>query len=262
MENVSKTLYIPLYGKALVSRKGILLRDPKAEEIWEKEGFALKGKSASKWLAYNMGMRARIFDSWTEQQLSRDPSAVVVHIGCGMDSRVCRVAHAGHLWYDIDFPDVIGQRQRHYPPMEGYTMIPSDARDTGYLDSIPGENAVVSMEGISMYLQREELVRLLADLHRHFARVALLMDCYTEFGAKASKFKNPVNEVGVTTLYGMDDPKVPEQAGFAFLQEHSLTPEHLIRELTGFEQRFFRRMFAGSFAKKIYRLYEYSAEKP
>ena len=34
MDSVNKTLYIPLYGKALVSQKGLFLRDPKAEEIW------------------------------------------------------------------------------------------------------------------------------------------------------------------------------------------------------------------------------------
>ena len=52
MDSVNKTLYIPLYGKAYVSRKGIILSDPKAEEIWQAEGFTLKGTSASKWLAY------------------------------------------------------------------------------------------------------------------------------------------------------------------------------------------------------------------
>lgn len=43
MNNVNQTLYIPLYGKAYVSRKGIILNDKKAEEIWDAEGFALKG---------------------------------------------------------------------------------------------------------------------------------------------------------------------------------------------------------------------------
>lgn len=59
MNQVSKTLYIPLYGKSYVSKKGILLHDPKAEEIWEKEGFTLKGKSKSKekycWIAIPCG---------------------------------------------------------------------------------------------------------------------------------------------------------------------------------------------------------------
>lgn len=51
MEPTNKTLYIPLYGKALVSRMGILLHDISAEEIWRSEHFHLRGKARSKWLA-------------------------------------------------------------------------------------------------------------------------------------------------------------------------------------------------------------------
>jgi len=81
MNSVNKTLYIPLYGKADVSRKGIFLEDKKAEEIWEAEGFALKGKSKSKWLAYYMGVRSAVFDEWLKQQMADAPNAVVIHIG-------------------------------------------------------------------------------------------------------------------------------------------------------------------------------------
>ena len=72
MTEVNKTLYIPLYGKALCSRKGIILNDKKAEEIWGKAGFPLKGKSRSKWLAYYMGMRAAVFDGWVSEKCARE----------------------------------------------------------------------------------------------------------------------------------------------------------------------------------------------
>ena len=61
MNGINKTLYIPLYGKASVSKKGIILQDKKAEMIWKKEGFDLKGKAKSKWLTYYMGMRSAVF---------------------------------------------------------------------------------------------------------------------------------------------------------------------------------------------------------
>ena len=89
MDSVNKTLYIPLYGKAYVSRRGILLSDPDAEVIWEKSGFALKGKSASKWLSLYMGMRSAVFDRWLREKLSEKPGSTVLHLGCGLDSR-CR----------------------------------------------------------------------------------------------------------------------------------------------------------------------------
>ena len=85
MESVNKTLYIPLYGKSYVSKKGIILKDKKAEEIWEKEQFKLKGKSKSKWLSYYMGIRASVFDEWLQEQMIKYPEAVIIHIGCGMD---------------------------------------------------------------------------------------------------------------------------------------------------------------------------------
>ena len=107
MNSVNKTLYIPLYGKAYVSRKGLFLDDKKAEEIWASEGFALKGKSASKWLAYYMGIRSAVFDQWLKQKMTEAPDAAVIHIGCGLDSRIIRVGDDGHKWYDVDFPEVI-----------------------------------------------------------------------------------------------------------------------------------------------------------
>ena len=87
MDSVNKTLYIPLRGKAYVSKLGILLSDPEAERIWAAEGFPLKGKSASKWLAYSMGIRAAVFDRWLTCQLEEVPDAKVLLLGCGLDIR-------------------------------------------------------------------------------------------------------------------------------------------------------------------------------
>ena len=80
MNNVNKTLYIPLYGKAYVSKKGIILNDPTAVEIWNKEGFSLKGKSKSKWLAYYMAMRSRVIDDFVNEQIEKNPEAVVFSV--------------------------------------------------------------------------------------------------------------------------------------------------------------------------------------
>ena len=81
MDGVNKTLYIPLYGKALVSSQGILLHDPKAEEIWKMAGFPLKGKAASKWLAYYMAIRAAVMDQWTARKI--EIGILLLHRACG-----------------------------------------------------------------------------------------------------------------------------------------------------------------------------------
>lgn len=92
--------------------------------------------------------------------------------------------------------------------------------------AIPGgRSAIVVLEGFSMYLKRDKLRKLLASLTNHFAPVCVLVDCYTVFAARASKYKNPINKVGVTQLYGIDSPcELEEGTGLAFLKEHDLPP--------------------------------------
>ena len=114
MNEINKTLYIPLYGKALISKRGIILQDRSAEQIWEQEGFQLKGKSKSKWLALYMSMRASVFDRWLMGKMETHPDALILHIGCGLDGRISRVENQGHQWFDIDFPEVIDQRKKHF----------------------------------------------------------------------------------------------------------------------------------------------------
>lgn len=258
MNGVNKTLYIPLYGKAYVSKQGIILQDKKAEEIWDAEEFELKGKSKSKWLAYYMGMRSAVFDNWIQEQMQNTKDAVVIHIGCGMDSRVVRVGTGEHLWYDVDFPEVIQERRRYYSESENYHMVEGDAREKEWLEQIPaGKNAIIVMEGVSMYLSHEELKLCLSNLKKHFKQITLLMDCYTVLAAKASKYKNPINDVGVTEVYGIDDPKELEDSGFVFVKEHDMTPENMMNELEGMEEYIFKKVYGGKASRKLYRLYEY-----
>ncbi len=261
MDAVNKTLYIPLYGKSCVSRSGLFIQDKMAEEIWNREGFALKGKAKSKWLAYTMGMRAAVFDRWTEDVLAQEPGAVVLHLGCGLDSRVQRVKQKSGCWYDVDFPEVIAERKRYFAQQEGYCMLGADLRQMQWLDQVAdAQTAVVVMEGISMYLQIQELQALMKMLGDRFCRVHLLMDAYTVFAAKASRYKNPINTVGVSTVYGFNRPEdAVGTSRLRYIREFDLTPEDMILQLPKGEQGFFRTMFAGKTAKKFCRLYAYEA---
>lgn len=258
MNNVNKTLYIPLYGKSYVSKKGLFLDDKKAEEIWAAEGFELKGKSKSKWLAYYMGVRSAVFDEWVKERTSEDNDAVVIHIGCGMDSRILRVVGNSSKWYDVDFPEVIKERKRYYAESDRYMMLEGDARDCGWLADIPETNsAIVIMEGVSMYLKSDELRNLMTGLSQHFGKISLLMDCYSVKAAEMSKHRNPINDVGVTEVFGVDQPESVQGGDITFIKEHTMTPQKYIDRLRGAEKLIFSKLYAGNFAKKLYRLYEY-----
>ena len=258
MNSVNKTLYIPLYGKSYVSQKGLFIEDKKAEEIWKAEGFLLKGKSKSKWLAYYMGVRSAVFDEWLNGQMENAPDAVIIHIGCGMDSRIIRVGAKNHTWYDVDFLDVIEERKRYYGESDNYKMIAGDIRDCTWLTDIKeNKSAIVVMEGVSMYLKIDEMQRLADRLCNHFKSLTLLVDAYTSFAAKMSKKRNPINDVGVTEVYGIDEPQDYQTENLAFVKEHTMIPQKYVDELSGFEKCVFAKLYAGSISKKLYRLFEY-----
>lgn len=256
MNGVNKTMYIPLYGRALVSRRGIILDDPKAEEIWSAEGFPLKGKAKSKWLAFFMGMRAAVIDDWTRSHM--DSGTAVLHLGCGMDSRVLRAGRGDVMWYDADMPEVIEARKKYYSESDNYRMLPCDLSDISWSDKIePARKAVVVMEGISMYLPPEKIRDIFSVVERKFEAAEIIMDVYTEFGVKASKWKNPIKSVGAGVITGIDDPTLPETGNIRFSEQLPMTPERFVNELAGFERAFFATVLAGKASDGIYRIYTY-----
>ena len=111
-----------------------------------------------------------------------------------------------------------------------------------------------------MYLSNEELQRLLAKLNEKFEHLFVLVDCYTPFAARMSKMRNPINDVGVSTVFGVENPQVLEKGtGIKFVKEHEITPQALINQLHGFERFIFKHIYAGSLSKKLYKLYEYES---
>ncbi len=261
MQNINNTLYIPLYAKAYVSRKQLFLSDKTAEAIWAEAAFPLGRKSRSAWLAYFLGIRAAVFDAWVTEQLRDTTDTVVLHIGCGLDSRIHRVGAVSTLWVDVDFPEVIDERRRYFTESDMYRMIAGDVRQDAWLSSLPkARRAVVVMEGVSMYLTPDELRGIFAALHERFETINLLTDNYSALGAKLSKYKNPINEVGMTTVYGTDDPTAAECGKLRFKAAHDITPAHYIQALRGGERWIFKMLYAGCIAKKMYRLWEYRKE--
>ena len=260
MKNESKTLYIPLYGKALVSRKGIILSDKKAEEIWGKESFLLKGKSRSKWLAYFMGMRAAVIDGWVSEKLEESPESVVIHVGCGLDSRIERVKAPCSVWYDVDLPEVIAVRKEYFSEDEKYRMLGASAMETNWVKELTKtENAVLVLEGVSMYLSEKTIKNLFEAMSERFGKVKIVMDVYTELAVKMSKYKNPIKDVGAGASFGTSEHGVFETGKIRFCGELCMTPDEMINELSGFEKAFFKKMFAGKFAKKLYKIFTYEA---
>ena len=259
MKNESKTLFIPLYGKAEMSRSGFF-PDETAERIAASQPEEFQNVDSSKRLAVYMAMRAMQYDSLTEQFLKEHPDSAVVHLGCGLDSRCRRVNTSCRAWYDLDFPEVIELRKQYYPEDARYHMLASSATEEGWLNSVE-DNAkpvLILAEGISMYLTEAEMHTLFARFRKRFVHTSFVFDAYSTFSAKVSRFKNPINAVKAKISFAMDEPSLFENAekGIRCKAVREIIRKEYIDKLSGLLR--YRFTFMRKAGRKMYRIYEYT----
>ena len=91
---------------------------------------------------YMVTMRAKQLDDWSGDFLRRHSNAVVLHLGCGMDTRAFRLHPPETVqWFDVDQLNVIALRRKLYDDRDGYRMIGSSVTDEVWLDEIPTDRA-------------------------------------------------------------------------------------------------------------------------
>lgn len=137
-----------------------------------------------------VALRANQFDEWTLEFLARHPDAVVLHLGCGLDSRAFRLdLPAGVDWFDIDVPDVIELRRKVFSEHEHYRMIGSSVTEPGWAAEVPADRPVlVVAEGLLMYLAESDVRQLLQRLTDRFGSGELLFDALPRWAAAIGRF--------------------------------------------------------------------------
>jgi len=110
---VAEMLLIPLYVRAVeAQRPDALLRDDQAMTMVEQIDYDFSRIKIAGHDQVGMVLRVGQFDHYTQDFLTRHPDAVVVHVGCGLDTRFERVDNGQVEWYDLDLPEVMELRQR------------------------------------------------------------------------------------------------------------------------------------------------------
>jgi O-methyltransferase involved in polyketide biosynthesis len=205
-----ETLLIPLYCKAVEAmRKNPIIIDEKAKEILGRIEYDFAQLRVPRKTAVTLCMRAGKIDAYTREFLANSPNSVVLHLGCGLDSRYLRVDDGKVEWYDLDFPDVIDLRKKFYKETANYHMISSSVTDLSWINTIStqGRDVFVVAEGLFMYLKEEEVKLLIIRLKESFPGCGLVFDAYSVLTAKQVKKHPSVKRTGAVVQWGIDDPK-------------------------------------------------------
>ncbi|CQD08310.1 O-methyltransferase domain-containing protein [Mycobacterium europaeum] len=204
-----ETMLATLYAKALdADLPNPILGDRYAKEAvgridydWAKTTITAR-KSAS------VTTRTAHLDIWARQFLDAHPSAVVLHMGCGLDGRYFRL-QPGPLveWYDIDYPDVAELRTRLYPAAEHCHVVAASVTDPAWLTRIPNDRpALMIAEGLTMYLCEQDGIALLRRVVDRFDRGELQFDAFNRMGIKSQWMNAVVRRSGSKLSWGIDGP--------------------------------------------------------
>ena len=215
LTGAKETLLMTLYGKALESRlPDTLLGDHFADEAVRKIDYDFSRLKVDDNLGVGLAIRAKTLDVRVQDFLARNPDAIVLHLGCGLDTRIFRVdPPQGVDWFDVDYPEVIELRRRLYPSRGHYHLVASSVTEPDWLTKVPRNRpAVVVMEGLTPYLPAEEGPRLFSRLVSHLASGELMFDAYSRFGLKLLRLNPTIRATGAEVHWAIDDPHELERA--------------------------------------------------
>ncbi len=180
---VSQTLLIPLYFRATESqRPDALVRDPKAVELVGQLDCDFSGVQRLKDEQVNYLLRMREFDRLAWAFLAEHPDAVIVDLGCGLDTRFERVDNGQAEWYGLDLPEVVELRKQLLEETPRSHFSGCSVLDFSWMDALgaqAGKPILFLAEAVMVYMEEADVKRLVLSLAERFARAELVCDAYS-----------------------------------------------------------------------------------
>ena len=228
LAGVQETALSILYSKALDSRRAdSILGDRAADNALRRIDYDFGKLRIRRADEKPAAARAKTYDAWVKRFLDVHPECVVLHLGCGLDTRVYRVNPPPTVeWYDIDFPGITELRRRLFPQREGLHTVAASITDPQLLDTIPGDKPVlVVSEGCTPYLPAADGIAMLRRIVAHFPSGELVFDGWSRAGVRRVARFRAVKASGTQVDWSIDDPHELEQAvpGLVFDCEWPLT---------------------------------------
>lgn len=216
-----ETMLMTLSGRAIQNQwQNPILHDPWAEEAMRHIDYDMSKQltGVASWSLWKdigptvIATRAATFDLLTSRYLADHPDAVVLQVGCGMDSRVFRINPPVSVeWFDVDYPDVIELRRQLFPDRgAAYHQIGAALDDLHWLEDVPRDRpGLLLAEGVLHYLSETDVKALLKAVAAHFPTGQVIFDICNSFIVKRAG--SNVGGTGATYRWGLDDPQDIQQ---------------------------------------------------
>ena len=206
LNGVAETMLLTFYARAQYSKSPKhAFYDAKAVELVERLDYDFS--RASKDTAMGSGTIARtiVFDELVRAFLQQHPDATVVNIVCGLDTRVYRMDNGQCTWYNLDLPETIHVRDQIFQEQGRISTVGKSVLDPTWPEAIARHGTMLFViEGLSMYLQPEEVAQMLRIIHDNFENAYVMLETTSPFWVQKQSIEKSVQETGAVFTWGVN----------------------------------------------------------
>lgn len=202
----AETMLQSFYARAQYSKsKGHKFYDAKAVELVEKIDYDFDRASKDFTMSNGVIARTLVFDELVKAFIDENPDCTVVNIACGLDTRFYRMDNGKITWYNVDLPETIEIRNQIYGESGRISAIEISATDAAWAKEIKVRGKMLFIiEGLSMYLTKEENAQMLRIIRENFDNAYVLMECLAKRWVSKEKIEKSIQGTGAKFVFGAD----------------------------------------------------------
>ena len=200
----AETMLQSFYARAMYSKNPRhKFKDAKAEEIVAKLDYDFS--QAAKDTTMSSGVIARTFvlDELVSDFIKQNPDCTVVNIACGLDTRFYRMDNGNITWYNLDLPETIAVRDSVYQESGRVSTIGCSCLDSGWAAKVEKRGKMLFIiEGLSMYLNADQVGRMLQIIRDSFDNAYVIMECLCPKFVNKEKVEKSIQSTGAVFTWG------------------------------------------------------------
>jgi len=220
LDGVPQTLLMTLLVRAReTQRPNGVFKDEKAVEIVNRleADFSKLNMVMHRHDEIAVIVRMKKFDKHVREFLVRNPEGVVVHFGCGLDTRFERVDNGGVEWFDLDLPEVMDLRKKLISSENPrYHLLSASVFETDWIPEVSQllpRPFLFMGEGVLPYFEEAQIRELFLCLHDHFPGCEVVCDAHTPFVIWADNLHLALARVKARMKWKLKNPRDVERWG-------------------------------------------------
>jgi O-methyltransferase involved in polyketide biosynthesis len=181
LAEVPETMLWTLHNRASESmRDDGVIKDPDAEWIYKSLDYDYERFFGPAEPSH--AIRSLMFDDHIKDFIYRNPDAVIVNLGEGLETQRFRIRTENVIWFSVDLPSAIAIRERFITPDDSHRHLAFSALDENWISQIPADRPVfITAQGLFMYFTEADVMRLFRAIGSRLPGAVMLFDTIPEF---------------------------------------------------------------------------------